>query len=209
MSETTEMIKEFNKGDLLYIDEDRKAYWGFPQGYPYKGSRVTVDLKPLIGEDIVLCKVSDNTPEPLPVGSHVLVRMRSNGDKIGEYSVSSASGSHFVVNYNMVFVVYENNYSMNGAVFPEKGVYFMRNNSTNFAITGVAWDINATEPDITWDGVVETIHTMATEFLPSATSTTHGTVKQVPYLPNATGDAPTAENFNQLVRGLKSAGLMK
>ena len=207
MSETTEMIKEFKKGDLLYIGDNRKAYWGLPYGYPYKESRVAVDLKPIIGADIVLCKVSDNTPEPLPVGSYVQIWL--DGNNIGEYSVSSASGSHFVVHENMAFVVYENNYSMDGVVFPEKGVYFVRNNSANFAISGVAWDRTATEPDITWDGVVETIHTMAPEFLPSATSTTHGIVKQMPYLPNATGDAPTAENFNQLVRGLKSAGLMK
>ena len=140
-----------------------------PEGYPYKESRVTVDLKPIIGADIVLCKVSDNTPEPLPVGSYV--QMWLDGENVGEHSVSSASGSHFVVNQNMVFVVYENNYSMNGAVFPEKGVYFMRNNSANFAITGVAWDRNATEPDITWDGVVETIHPMAPEFLPELTLT--------------------------------------
>lgn len=139
-----------------------------PEGYPYKESRVTVDLKPLIGSDIVLCKVSDNTPEPLPVGSYV--KMWLDGNNIGEYNVSSASGSHFAVNENMVFVVYENNYSMDGVVFPEKGVYFVRNNSANFAITGVAWDRNATEPDITWDGVVETIHPMAPEFLPALTS---------------------------------------
>ena len=88
-----EMIKEFNKGDLLYIGDNKKAQWGFPDGYPYK-------------ED-------------------------------------------------------------------------------------------------------ETIHTMAPEFLPSASSTTPGTVKQMPYLPNATGDAPTAENFNQLLRQLKNAGFMK
>ena len=88
-----EMIKEFNNGDLLHIDNDGKAQWGYPDGYPYK-------------ED-------------------------------------------------------------------------------------------------------ETIHPIVPEFLPSATSTTHGTVKQMPYLPNATGDAPTAENFNQLVRELKNAGLMK
>ena len=89
----SEMIKEFNKGDLLYSNKDGKAYWGFPEGYPYKEG--------------------------------------------------------------------------------------------------------------------ETIHPMTPEFLPQATSAIHGTVKQMPYLPNVTGDAPTAENFNQLVRGLKSAGLMK
>ena len=85
--------KEFNKGDLLYIGDNKKAYWGLPQGYPYKEG--------------------------------------------------------------------------------------------------------------------ETIHPMAPNFLPQATSATHGTVKQMSYLPNATGDAPTAENFNQLLRELKNAGLMK
>ena len=89
----SEMIKEFKKGDLLHIDKDGKAQWGFPDGYPYK----------------------------------------------------------------------------------EGG----------------------------------TIHPMAPESLPYATTTTPGIVKQMPYLPNATGAAPTAENFNQLLRQLKNAGLMK
>ena len=32
----SEIIKEFKKGDLLYIDKDGKAEWGYPEGYPYK-----------------------------------------------------------------------------------------------------------------------------------------------------------------------------
>lgn len=53
--------------------------------------------------------------------------------------------------------------------YPESGVYFMRVPEAA-SVTGVAWDSTATEPDITWDGVVETIHTMAPEFLPALTS---------------------------------------
>lgn len=88
----SEMNKEFKKGDLLYIDNDGKAQWGFPDGYPYK-------------ED-------------------------------------------------------------------------------------------------------ETIRSMAPEFLPYATTTTPGIVKQMSYLPNVTGDAPTAEKFNALLKSLRDAGIL-
>ena len=89
----SEIIKEFKKGDLLHIDKDGKAQWGFPDGYPYKEG--------------------------------------------------------------------------------------------------------------------ETIHPIAEEFLPQATTTISGVVKQMGNINNAAGDAPTAENFNQLLRELKNAGLMK
>ena len=32
----SKMIKEFKKGDLLYIGDQDKAEWGVPEGYPYK-----------------------------------------------------------------------------------------------------------------------------------------------------------------------------
>ena len=204
----SEIIKKFKKGDLLHIDKDGKAQWGQPEGYPHKERRVDVDLKPLVGVDIVLCKVSDNTPEPLPVGNYVRIWGKNGGTY--QVSVYSASESHFMIGDGMfVLVLYEDNYFLNGISFPEKGVYFLNDNTSKLTITGVAWNPDATQPDITWDGVFEATTPFSSGFLPIATSTTHGAVKQMPYLPNATGDAPTAENFNQLVRQLKNAGLMK
>ena len=39
----SEIIKEFKKGDLLYIDNDGKAEWGYPEGYPYKEIETILD----------------------------------------------------------------------------------------------------------------------------------------------------------------------
>ena len=40
----SEIIKEFKKGDLLYIGDNKKAYWGLPQGYPYKEEKAFEDI---------------------------------------------------------------------------------------------------------------------------------------------------------------------
>lgn len=41
-----EMIKEFKNGDLLHIDKDGKAQWGYPEGYPYKEQKLTTEFLP-------------------------------------------------------------------------------------------------------------------------------------------------------------------
>ena len=200
----SEMIKEFNKGDLLYIDKDGKAQWGQPEGYPRKGSHTTVSLEPIL--PIILYKISNDMPKPLPLNS--TVRIWKNGENY-ELPVTGTSESHFVISESLVVVSYEDNLSLGGLIFPEKGVYFAKSEKLKVTVTGVAWNPDAIQPDIAWDGVFEATTPFSSGFLPNATTTTPGIVKQMPYLPNATGAAPTAENFNQLLRQLKNAGLMK
>ena len=67
----SEMIKEFKKGDLLYIDGDGKAQWGFPEGYPHKENQVTVDLSSILGSDYKLVKISNELPDPINLGNSV------------------------------------------------------------------------------------------------------------------------------------------
>ena len=53
----------------------------------------------------------------------------------------------------------------------------------------------------------ETIHPMAPEFLPSATSTTYGAIKKAAHVPHVT-EAPTSNDFNKLLSALREAGIM-
>lgn len=206
----SEMIKEFNKGDLLHIDNGGKAQWGFPEGYPHKeGNKTKIEwdgntegLKTVTirEEDKMLSyyKVSDIVPtkKELLEGSF---RM-TNGTQQLDVTITESlfmdyvDEAFFIMNADNDMgkpVIMVNAVTSDGF---DEGVYFLTVNG--FYTKNLSYGS-------------ETIHTMAPEFLSSATTTTSGIVKQMLYLPNATGDAPTAQNFNQLLRELKNAGLMK
>lgn len=138
-----------------------------PEGYPYKETRVTVDASALFGPGAILCKVSDNTPEPMEVGASLAVWF-DGSPMVGQ--VTLAGDDWFAGSELAVSVAYKAGATLVAGpmsiIYPESGVYFKRVPGAVSA-TGVAWDSTATEPDITWDGVVETIHTMAPEFLPA------------------------------------------
>ena len=198
----SEMIKQFNKGDLLYIGEDEKAQWGQPEGYPYK-EKISIDwdgntdgLVATTGSTaMTLYKISDTLYD---VGAITDFTYTMGNGEMSETDSETpgllGSGNVWTSPSNMVWCCLTENYTMTsyGITFPESGLYVA--GTPNFWIKNVSFTI---------------AHPMAPEFLPSATSTTSGIVKQMPYLPNATGDTPTAENFNQLLRQLKNAGLMK
>lgn len=206
----SEIIKEFKKGDLLYIDNDGKAEWGYPEGYPYKeGSKTIIEwdgntegLKTVtVRKDNVMLlyyKISDIVPtrKELLEGSFCM----TNGIQQIDITITESLFSDYV---NEAFFIKNTNDDMGNSTIMvnavtsdgfDAGVYFLVING--FYVKNLSYGS-------------ETIHPMAPQSLPYATTTTPGAVKQMPYLPNATGDAPTAENFNQLVRQLKNAGLMK
>lgn len=204
----SEMIKEFKKGDLLHIDKDGKAQWGFPDGYPYKGMGQVALL-----ENISVKMTSING---MSNGAFVAEMYLAEGDKC----IVSINGEIYPVivkNINELLVMGNVwlGFKQEGVSDDEIAAMGVENTGESFfiSITGngvfIVLDHDAESVVFGLSKQSEIIHTMAPESLPYATSTTPGAVKQMPYLPNATGDAPTAENFNQLVRELESAGLMR
>ena len=206
----SEMIKEFKNGDLLHIDKDGKAQWGFPEGYPYKeqtGATVEWDG---VGEGMESTMIKGKTYYRISeltitheelLASNITIssselKITYTGQKWQEIGsgIVAQNGAVSVIMINDAVLAIARDTSM----FPKTGIYATApaDKPTAFYLSSISWS-------------TETIYPMAPEFLPSATSTTSGIVKQMPYLPNATGDAPTAENFNQLLRQLKNAGLMK
>ena len=195
----SEIIKEFKKGDLLYIDRDGKAQWGQPEGYPYKGKNETVAMEEQeltfvrtsgAAADMVISLVSF-TSEPT-VGNKVKVVWDGN-----EY-ICEVSDDNSAVAFGNFELIHGN------GGFDEPFA-FINDDGWMCGCKGKNGDTHTVSVSI----FTEATHPMAMVFLPQATSTTHGIVKQMSYIPNATGDAPTAENFNQLLRELKNAGLMK
>ena len=192
----SEIIKKFKKGDLLYIDNDGKAEWGYPEGYPYKEG-VTIEwdgntegLDAVGGmfyrvSDVVLSNeqiktgfIKDNADLELPIAP-MWDELAGAGLLTDDISI-----------IEMVAFVRKDNVSFNGVVFGIAGVYFA--NKNNHYVTKFT---------------NETIHPIAAEFLPLATTTTAGTVKQAAAVANVTA-APTAEEFNALLKSLRDAGIL-
>ena len=212
----SEIIKEFKKGDLLYIDKDGKAQWGQPEGYPYKeGGKTVIEWDGNtngketfefgnISNPFKFYKVSDVTVSAgdlLGAASSIYYLGRPLNFEVKSNLIMDYTeyGSIMIMNPEAkqepnIVVILDSNKAAAAGLNASEGIYFLSNSD---------YFINM----LTYGS--ETIYTMAQEFLPYATTTTPGAVKQMPYLPNATGDAPTAENFNQLVRELKNTGLMK
>lgn len=188
----SEMIKEFNKGDLLYIGGDEKAQWGFPEGYPHK--------------EIVT--ILDGTFEFVDYYNNYYVHQITDENFIyinGEsYTViwdceayqcvaTTIEGSIILGNLGIMNI---------GADTGEPFLFIIHKTMNKSIMTN---DTAATHT-ITVHG--ETSTPFFPDFLPIATTTTSGIVKQMSYLPNATGAAPTAEEFNALLKSLRDAGIL-
>ena len=214
----SEMIKEFKKGDLLYIGDNKKAYWGLPQGYPYKEIGEHTITATFIGDEGPLVIERDGVVETIPDNNIDGLLVNNTYLRIAD-PIDQDAIKNMYINGFSISEMWERMVQM-GMVTDDYVVY-----DNVFICTykyGVTDPINRTWPtagfyaklsmlldSYTMEWTDETIHTMATEFLPQVTSATHGTVKQMSYLSNVTGDVPTAENFNQLLRQLKNAGLMR
>lgn len=192
----SEMIKEFKKGDLLHIDNDGKAQWGFPEGYPRK-EVVTIEwdgntdgLDAVGGmfyhvSDVILSNeqiktgfIKDNTDLELPIAP-MWDELVGAGLITDDISITE-----------MVAFVRKDNVSLNGAVFGTAGVYFANKNG-HYAMKFTN----------------ETIHPISSGFLPIATPTAAGAMKQAAAVADVTA-APTAEEFNALLKSLRDAGIL-
>lgn len=199
----SEMIKEFNKGDLLHIDNNGKAEWGFPDGYPYKEEKAFEDIiwdgntegrtfiqsgrgvfykvgKPIkmdkiIGAKIIFHNTLQNQDLEAEVEENVIEQI---SDEI--YMADDAS---FICVFRPV--------SIEGIEINESGMYFTK--GSGGYVSGLY--------------APETIHPIASDFLPLATPISAGTVKQAAAVANVTA-APTAEEFNALLKSLRDAGIL-
>lgn len=182
----SEMIKEFKKGDLLHIDKDGKAQWGFPEGYPYKQmSRVT-----LVDNEYI--RIDSNTFDGSASWGFNLIEGET-------YDVISENVTFHPIatkndKGNLALTCYDEGFEVLDII--QKG-------QNNYYLTSILSG-NVT---CTIIGPAETIHPMSVEFLPTATKTAAGTVKQAAAVANVTA-APTAEEFNALLKSLRDAGIL-
>lgn len=199
----SEIIKEFKKGDLLYIGGDEKAYWGVPEGYPYKEEKAFEDIiwdgntegRTFIQSDgVVLCKVGKPIKMDKIIGAKsVFHNTLQNHDlevEIKENAVVRISDETYMEN-DASFICAFRSVSIEGIEINEPGMYFAK--GSGGYVSGLY--------------APETTHPIFPELLPLATPTTAGIMKQAAAVANVTA-APTAEEFNALLKSLRDAGIL-
>ena len=195
----SEIIKEFKKGDLLYLNNEGKACWGFPEGYPHKEEGITIEW-------------DGNTEGLEHVGWYYLVSdvIISNDECKRGIAYDNYGGA------TQMALAWDNWVAANAVTddfcFMEVVVVVRR-----AGITIPILDITFNTPGIYFiksttyvtKFTTESITPIPSDFFPIATEVTPGAVKQMSYIPDASGGAPTAVQFNDLIKKLQSAGLMK
>ena len=192
----SEIIKEFKKGDLLHIDKDGKAEWGYPEGYPYKEDGVTIEwngnTEDLFQFDFYF-KISDIilSNEEIKRGtittSDGTFPIREGWDNLVQYGMVSED---VVFIDTIVLFIRKDNAIHNGYTMPEHGVYFHKGCDS-----------------LTSKFTNEATHPISSDFLPLATPTAAGAIKQAATVANVAA-APTAEEFNALLKSLRDAGIL-
>ena len=191
-----EKDEKLNKGSFLYINDKEKAEWGYPEGYPKKSVQTTT----LMEEQELAFALNDK----------VYSAQLTNAFEIIE-------GQTYTVNwdgteYECVGVAIDEDKCGLGNLYLLKvgdntGEPFSYTYNKTYAIGGfMALDTSASHT-ISVKRTEGTITPMASDFLPLATPTSAGTVKQAATVANVTA-APTAEEFNALLKSLRDARIL-
>ena len=185
---------KLNKGSFLYIGDQDKAEWGYPEGYPKKSVQTTTLM-----EEQELAFADE--------GGVYVVHIKG--------AFEFTEGRTYTVNWDGT------DYECMGSVFNEipmfgntfiygvgqdtgePFVYMFEEN--NFA--SLATSDTAASHTISVKTTGGAVTPMAPDFLPQATQTTYGAIKKAAHVPHVT-EAPTSNDFNKLLSALREAGIM-
>ena len=192
----SEKDDKLNKGSFLYINDEEKAEWGYPDGYPKKNVQTTTlmeeqELAFALNDKVYSAQLT-NAFEIIEGQTYIVnwdgteyecVGVAIDEDKCGLgnlylLKVGDDTGEPFSYTYNKTYVI---------------GGFMALDTSSSHTIS-----VKTTEGAVT---------PMTSAFLPQATQTTYGVVKQAAAITNVTA-APTAEEFNALLKSLRDAGIL-
>ena len=192
-----EKDNKLNKGSFLYIGDQDKAEWGYPEGYPKKSVQTTTLMEEqelaFVLNDKVYSAQLTNAFEIIEGQTYTVnwdgteyecVGVAIDEDKCGLgnlylLKVGDDTGEPFSYTYNKTYAI---------------GGFMTRDTSASHTIS-----VKRTEGTIT---------PMASDFLPQATQTTYGAIKKAAHVPHVT-QAPTSNDFNKLLSALREAGIMR
>ena len=166
----------FYLSDTLGVDENGKL--GVNGGEPYKSlvtdgestvkwedrlayddSKLVVDL----GGGVRFVKVANEVPSWVSIDAPIKGwTSNGKGGTVDPETYEDMGNGSFAAGY-VVFITTDN-VEYGGIVFPEKGVYFVRN--PNFYLTGFS-SADSDTPEITWDGSFGGIKKIDEKYIPS------------------------------------------
>lgn len=192
----SEKENELNNGSFLYINDEEKAEWGYPEGYPTKAVQTTTPMEEqelaFALNDKVYSAQLTNVFEIIEGQTYTVnwdgteyecVGVAIDEDKCGLgnlylLKVGDDTGEPFSYTYNKTYTI---------------GGFMTLDTSASHTIS-----VKATEGAAI---------PMAPEFLPQANQTTYGAIKKAAHVPHVTA-APTSNDFNKLLSALREAGIM-
>lgn len=186
---------KLNKGSFLYIGDQDKAEWGYPEGYPKKSVQTITlmeeqELEFALGYDAQYAASLTEAFEIVKGKTYTV-----NWDGTEYECVCFSSGSYSALG----------NLSISSASIVDTGepfYYMYASGQGGFATL----DTSASHT-ISVKTTEGTITPMASEFLPQANQTTYGAIKKATHVPHVT-QAPTSNDFNKLLSALREAGIM-
>ena len=192
----SEKDNELNKGSFLYINDEEKAEWGYPEGYPKKSVQTTT----LMEEQELAFALNDK----------VYSAQLTNAFEIIE-------GQTYTVNwdgteYECVGVAIDEDKCGLGNLYllkvgDDTGEPFSYTYNKTYTIGGFMALDTSVSHTISVKIIEGTATPMTSAFLPQATQTTYGAIKKAAHVPHVT-EAPTSNDFNKLLSALREAGIM-
>ena len=204
---------KLNKGSFLYIRDQDRAEWGYPEGYPYKEQSEHTITATVTEEGLSIDR--DGVVETIPrsdVGGllvnndYLRIADPIDQDAIKTMSINGISISEFWDFMVQNGAVTDDYIAFEGWVCTYKDGVTDRASKT-WPTAGFYVNLGRFTDVYTMEWTDKTIHPMASAFLPQATQTTYGTIKQAAAVTNVTA-APTAAEFNALLNSLRDAGIL-
>ena len=193
---------KLNKGSFLYIGDQDKAEWGYPEEYPHSEISETTIIDKLEISGFTYDQDIDAYIGP----SESIMQLLDSDPTIREMAMN---GKPFTIiwdgtPYNCVFNISISGFGNPSLMYdsaPDTGEPFL------IDIHGIFTKENNNSHTVEIKIVDEIIYPMASDFLPQANQNAYGAIKKAAHVPHVT-EAPTSNDFNKLLSALREAGIM-
>ena len=192
----SEKDDKLNKGSFLYINDNEKAEWGYPEGYPKKSVQTTT----LMEEQELAFALNDK----------VYSAQLTNAFEIIE-------GQTYTVNwdgteYERVGVTIDEDKCGLGNLYllkvgDDTGEPFSYTYNKTYTVGGFMTLDTSASHTISVKTAEGAVTPMTSAFLPQANQNAYGAIKKAAHVPHVT-EAPTSNDFNKLLSALREAGIM-
>lgn len=187
---------KLNKGSFLYINDEEKAEWDYPEGYPKKSVQTTT----LMEEQELAFALNDKVYSAQLTNAFEIIEGQTyivNWDGI-EYKCAGFTIDEDKCGFGNLYLL---------KVGDDTGEPFSYTYNKTYVIGGFMTLDTSASHTISVKTTEGAVIPMASAFLPQANQTTYGAIKKAAHVPHVT-EAPTSNDFNKLLSALREAGIM-